>query len=59
MWSGEGWTRTQRIVGVVGLGLGFAAEVGLNADIPVAYYTIVGGLLGLGVLMEALEKLKR
>jgi hypothetical protein len=59
VWQGEGWARTQRILGVAGLIALFGAEVGLNADIPIGLYSIVGGLLGLDLLVEALDKLKK
>lgn len=58
MWSGEGWTRTQRIIGVCGLVALFVCEAALDADIPIGLYSIVGGLLGLDLLIEALDRFR-
>lgn len=59
MWTGDGWKRTQRQLGVIGLAACFAAEVGLQTNVPIGIYTIIGGLLGLDVLAEALGRLRR
>jgi hypothetical protein len=58
VWSGDGWKRTQRQLGAGFLALAYAAEVGLNANIPVAFYTVVGGLLGLDIILEGIDRLK-
>lgn len=54
MWSGEGWKRTQRQLGVLGLVVLFVAQLGFHAEIPIGLYTLVAGLLGLDVLIEGL-----
>lgn len=59
MWTGEGWTRTQRVLGVVGFVVAATADSATNITVPVAVYTVLGGLLGLDVLLEALEKMRR
>ena len=59
MWEGTGWKRTQRQLGILFLGLAFLAEVFLDAEIPVGIYSIVGGLLGLDILVEALSGLRK
>lgn len=59
VWSGEGWSRLQRQIGVTGLIALFGAEVFLKADIPVGLYSIVGGLLGLDLLVDALDGLRK
>lgn len=58
MWEGRGWKRTQRQVGVAALAVILTAEIWLKADIPIGAYSVVGGLLGLDVLVEALDRLK-
>lgn len=59
MWEGAGWKRTQRQLGVLFLGAAFLAEVFLDAEIPIGVYSIVGGLLGLDILVEALNGLRK
>jgi hypothetical protein len=58
MWSGEGWKRTQRQLGVLVLVAAFIAEVVFGAEVPVAIYSIVIWLLGLDVVVEGIDKLK-
>jgi hypothetical protein len=58
VWEGDGWKRTQRQLGVFFLGLLLGAEIALEADIPIGMYSIVGGLLGLDILVEALGNLR-
>lgn len=59
MWTGDGWVKTRRIAGLIGM-FGFAAlDSALTAfNVPVAVYTLIGGLLGLDVLGDALEKVR-
>lgn len=59
MWQGEGWTRTQRVLGLVGFIVAAVADSALPLQVPVVVYTILGGLLGLDVLIEVLDKLRR
>lgn len=54
MWTGEGWTRTRRQLGVIGLTVLFIAELGFHIGVPIGLYGMVAGLLGLGELVEAL-----
>jgi hypothetical protein len=58
VWEGDGWKRTQRQLGAFFLLLLGGAEVFLDADIPIGMYSIVGGLLGLDILVEALANLR-
>lgn len=58
MWEGDGWKRTQRQLGVFCLALLFVGEFVFDAEIPIGLYSIVGGLLGLDILVEALGKLR-
>ena len=58
MWTGDGWQRTQRQLGVFGLLTAFVVEVGFGANVPIAIYSIIGGLLGLDVIVEALDRIK-
>ena len=59
MWEGAGWKRTQRQLGILFLTAAFLAEVFLDAEIPIGVYSIVGGLLGLDILVEALSGLRK
>ena len=60
MWTGEGWTRTQRKLGVAGLVVSYVLEAVFPAvNVPIAIYSILGGLLGLDILVDALERLKK
>lgn len=58
MWTGEGWVRTRRQLGVAGLVVLFVAELGFHVGIPIGLYGLVSGLLGLDVLVEALAGLR-
>lgn len=56
-WSGEGWGRTQRQLGVGGLILCFVLA-GLHVEVPIGIYSMIGGLLGLDILVEALDRVR-
>jgi hypothetical protein len=56
VWQGEGWKRTQRQLGVAGLIVLSVAQLGFHAEVPIGLYSIIGGLLGLDVLAEALNR---
>lgn len=59
MWLGEGWTKTRRIAGLIGLFAFGALDSSLTSfNVPVALYTLIGGLLGLDVLSEALDRVR-
>lgn len=54
MWSGEGWIRTRRQLGVASfLGL-FVAEIGFHVGVPIGLYGLIASLLGLDVLADLL-----
>lgn len=58
MWEGDGWKRTQRQLGVIGLVVLFVVELAFRVDVPIGLYSLVAGLLGLDILLEALGKVK-
>lgn len=58
MWTGEGWHRTQRQLGSLLLIGAFIAALFGHTELPIAFYTVVGGLLGLDILVEALDRLR-
>lgn len=58
MWLGEGWQKTRRQLGVVLIIAAFAVESGLHANLPIALYGAITGLLGLDILAEALSNLQ-
>lgn len=58
MWTGDGWIRTRRQLGVAGfIGL-FVAEVGFHIDVPIGLYGLIASLLGLDVLADALSGIR-
>lgn len=54
MWTGEGWIRLRRQLGVAGLVVLFVAEIGFHVGVPIGLYGTVASLLGLDLLAEAL-----
>ncbi len=58
MWTGDGWTRTRRQLGVLGLSVLFVAEIGFQIGVPIGLYGMVAGLLGLDVLAGALSGIR-
>jgi hypothetical protein len=60
VWLGEGWLRTRRILGVTGLVVAYALEATIpSVDLPITVYSSIWGLLGLDVLLEATDRLKK
>lgn len=58
MWTGEGWKRTRRILGVSSFLAAFALEAGLHVNLPIGIYGIIGGLLGLDILSGVLADMR-
>lgn len=58
MWQGEGWQRTRRQLGVFSFLVCLALEAIFHANIPITVYSVIGGLLGLDLLAEALTNLQ-
>jgi hypothetical protein len=58
MWTGDGWIRTRRQLGVAGLISLFVAEIGFHVGVPIGLYGLVASLLGLDVLVDALSSLR-
>ncbi len=54
MWTGEGWTRTQRQLGVFLLLALVVADAGFGVRVFVGIYGIIATLLGLDVIAGAL-----
>jgi len=57
VWTGEGWKRTRRLLGVSAFVAAFSLEAGFHVGLPVGIYGIIAGLLGLDVLADALSSL--
>jgi hypothetical protein len=55
VWTGDGWKRTRRLLGVSTFVAAFALEAGFHVGLPVGIYGIIAGLLGLDVLADALS----
>lgn len=55
MWSGDGWKRTRRVLGVAAFLSSFILEATLHVNLPLGIYGIIGGLLGLDILTGALN----
>ena len=58
MWTGEGWIRTRRQLGVLSFVILLVAEVGYHVGVPIGLYGMIAGLLGLDVLVDALSGLR-
>lgn len=56
MWTGDGWIRTRRQLGVFLLLVLAALDAGYGVQVFVGIYGIVASLLGLDVIAEALAK---
>lgn len=59
MWRGEGWQRTQRQLGVLGFIVCAVVDTVTSLSVPIAVYSGLFGLLGLDVLSEALERMRK
>lgn len=59
MWTGEGWQRTQRQLGVLGLIVAFVLDAGFGVSVSFTVFSAILWLLGADVLAEALGRLKR
>lgn len=57
MWSGEGWKKTRRMLGVVAFCAAFGLEAGFHVGLPIGIYGLITGLLGLDVIAEGLSTL--
>lgn len=57
MWTGEGWQRTQRQLGVAGF-IGCFILGAFGIDVPIGVTSMIGGLLGLDLLVEALDRVR-
>lgn len=58
MWSGDGWKRTRRALGVSAFVAAFALEAGFHVGLPIGIYGIIAGLLGLDILSDALGQIR-
>lgn len=58
MWTGDGWKRTRRILGLTGFLVAFGLEAGFHVGLPIGIYGIIGGLLGLDIVASALGDLR-
>jgi len=58
VWSGDGWKKTRRILGVAAFLSSFILEATLHVNLPLGIYGIIGGLLGLDILTGALNDLR-
>lgn len=58
MWIGDGWKRTRRLLGVTGFVVAFGLEARFHVGLPIGIYGIIGGLLGLDYLAEALASFR-
>lgn len=58
MWTGDGWIRTRRQLGVLGFVGLFVSEVGFHIGVPIGLYGLIASLLGLDVLADALSGLR-
>jgi hypothetical protein len=58
VWLGDGWKRTRRLLGVLGFIAAFGLEAGFHVGLPIGIYGIVAGLLGLDIVVNALEELR-
>ena len=58
MWSGDGWKRTRRILGVVAFAVAFVLESSFHVGLPIGIYGIIAGLLGLDIITGALADLR-
>lgn len=56
MWTGEGYKRTRRILGVTAFVAAFGLEAGFHVGLPTGIYVTIGGLLGLDVLTGVLNE---
>ncbi len=57
MWTGDGWIRTRRQLGVLGFVGLFVAEVGFGVTVYIGLYGLIASLLGLDLLADALTGL--
>lgn len=58
MWTGDGWKRTRRLLGVTAFVTAFGLEAGFHVGLPIGIYGIIAGLLGLDWLADALAGLR-
>lgn len=58
MWTGDGWKKTRRVLGVGAFVGSFALEATLHVGLPIGIYGIIGGLLGLDILSGVLNDLR-
>lgn len=58
MWTGDGWVRTRRQLGVAGLVVLFVAQLVFHVDVPIGLTGLVASLLGLDLLADALTGLR-
>lgn len=58
MWTGDGWKKTRRVLGVAGFLASFGLEAGFHVGLPIGVYGIIAGLLGLDILAGALADLR-
>lgn len=58
MWLGAGWQKTRRQLGVALVIGAFAVESAFHANLPIALYGTITGLLGLDILADALDRLR-
>ena len=57
MWTGEGWKKTRRMLGVAAFCAAFGLEAAFHVGLPIGIYGLITGLLGLDVISEGLNSL--